>query len=169
MTFKPIRMVITKEMYDKAKVRAEKTRNIPGAIIGGEGSIYGAIGEEMFQKFFPEAEFKDFNDYDFLYKGKKIEVKTKRCGGVPEANYSASVSLGKRKDFQKCDIYFFFRCHRDTREGWSCGWLTREEFLKLKRLRPKDSKAKSNGHVFKDDCYNVFHHQLHDPKLLEDI
>ena len=67
---------ITESAITRAKGRAEKLPLLNNSIRSGEGGVVAYIGEEV-AKHVLNAEIKDTYDYDLIYNGTKVDVKTK--------------------------------------------------------------------------------------------
>jgi hypothetical protein len=57
----------------------------------------------MFKELYPTAILKDFNDYDFLYHDKKIEIKSK----ILNTTHSDEHEFAVLNCEQACDFYVF--------------------------------------------------------------
>jgi hypothetical protein len=155
-------------MYDSAQKAADEIGPMKGSIRKGRGTIYGMLGEEIFQKLCPEAKrvslIRDENDqlkfdYDFELGGLRIDVKSKMTGYVPKPEYEGSVT--KMPKQQDCDIYFFCRIHKDTRYGWVCGWQFASKYMRDAYLKKKGDKDSTNGNVCKRTCWNMFYKDMY--------
>ncbi len=165
-------MDITKKMYDRARKAGDKIGVLPNSIRKGQGNTVGKIGEEMFNKFYPDNDWPDTTQFDFTLVRNdcllRIEMKAKEHGPYkkPELDYEGSVTWSEKA--QDCDIYYFSRVHKDTRVGWLCGWMWKEEFFKQCFLIKKGERF-PNGFVCSQDCWNIYYHQCHSPEeLLEE-
>ena len=80
---------ITEPAIARAKDRAEKLPLLNNSIRSGEGSMVAYIGEEV-AKYVLSAEIKDTYDYDLIYNGTKVDVKTKERTVPPKPYYECS-------------------------------------------------------------------------------
>ena len=164
---------INREMYDNAKALAEAQGVLKGSIEYGKGNIYGYLGEEIFQKLYPDALRVNSFDHDFeLIRFPQlddpvtitVDVKTKMTSYVPQPHYEASVTAMPRQ--QDTHIYFFCRVHKDTRQGWAIGWEFSDVFFSTSYLKKEGDVDPSNGMVCKRTCWNIYHSQLRKPESL---
>tara|TARA_R100001530_G_scaffold74857_3_gene52668 strand:- start:4097 stop:4669 length:573 start_codon:yes stop_codon:yes gene_type:complete len=162
------------DMVDRAKEWAESIGSLNRSIISGEGNFAGRIGELALAHYLG-VEVEDHKDYDLIYKGDKIEVKTKRRSCAPLPDYD--VSVAKTSGHQKADRYIFISLQFSEKKFcgkpyagkgrvggaiynglefvWLCGDMdVKEYFLKAKLWR-KGDKDKSNNFHTQADMYNM--------------
>lgn len=149
-----IKVVITCEMIDRAKKLSEQQGVLNRSFMNGEGNLYGYLGEEVFLSLFPDAIRVNTVNCDFLYKDKKVDIKTKHCTTSPKLFYECSVA-DYLKDKQKNDYYAFIRVKKDLTEGWFLGMIKKEEFFKKARYMKKGQLDKSNNYTVRHNCYNL--------------
>lgn len=120
-----------------------------------KNSLYiGILGEVLYEKLFEGAvRINNFN-YDFLYRGRKIDVKTKECKFKPKPHYSATVEAYTRYQ-QKCEAYVFFRIRRDHKVAWLLGSKNKSTFFKHAKFYKKGDTAPGNGLIYKEDHYGI--------------
>ena len=146
-------ILITKDMINKAKAKANQMGTIKNSITKGQGNIAGFIGEEIVLNYLNE---KDNNSYDYdliLKDGRKIDVKTKRTTVKPRTNYDCSVAAFNTK--QKCDVYIFCRILNDMSKGWILGYKDKEDYFNEARFMKKNEIDPANNFRVRADCYNV--------------
>jgi len=146
-------ILITKDMINKAKAKANQMGTIKNSITKGQGNIAGFIGEEIVLNYLNE---KDNNSYDYdliLKDGRKVDVKTKRTTVKPRTNYDCSVAAFNTK--QKCDVYIFCRILNDMSKGWILGYKDKEDYFNEARFMKKNEIDPANNFRVKADCYNV--------------
>lgn len=76
-----------------------------------EKTLMGFVAEEFLHHLMPKmtpSAGHDVYGYDFLFFGKKLEIKNKCVNSVPRPSYDVSTSYGAYD--QPCDVYFFTRC-----------------------------------------------------------
>tara|TARA_R110002020_G_C15864991_1_gene737516 strand:+ start:125 stop:622 length:498 start_codon:yes stop_codon:yes gene_type:complete len=146
-------ILITKDMINKAKAKANQMGTIKNSITKGQGNIAGFIGEEIVLNYLNE---KDNNSYDYdliLKDGRKVDVKTKRTTVKPRTNYDCSVAAFNTK--QKCDVYIFCRILNDMSKGWILGYKDKEDYFNEARFMKKNEIDPANNFRVRADCYNV--------------
>ena len=127
-----------------AHKRAKKMGTLRGSFTRGMGNMVGCLGEICVEKLLPHSKYVGNTVYshDFVYKNKRIEVKSKSCNSVPLPHYMASLNL-KKGDHPDNDIYVFTRVRKDLIKAWVVGWYPTTKLLKKTKFREK-------GYTFKD-------------------
>jgi hypothetical protein len=124
-----------------------------------EQQFVGLIGEIMVVNLFGlEYKFSQGFDggFDFIYKGKRIDVKTMGRTVEPKP-YFVNNFIAFQKDFN-CDYYIFTSLNKKTNELTICGYLSKEDLLKKSTLYKKGTKrTRTNGTSFilKTDTYEI--------------
>ena len=124
-----------------------------------EQQFVGLIGEIMVVNLFGlEYKFSQGFDggFDFIYKGKRIDVKTMGRTVDPKP-YFVNNFIAFQKDFN-CDYYIFTSLNKKTNELTICGYLSKEDLLKKSTLYKKGTKrTRTNGTSFilKADTYEI--------------
>ena len=106
-----------------------------------EQQFVGLIGEIMVVNLFGlEYKFSQGFDggFDFIYKGKRIDVKTMGRTVDPKP-YFVNNFIAFQKDFN-CDYYIFTSLNKKTNELTICGYLSKEDLLKKSTLYKKGTK-----------------------------
>lgn len=128
---------INPAMVEKAQAKLEKLSTRSNLGLSKFGSEYdrilvGYVGEQIVIDFLGMAEYVDGFDFDLVYKGKRLEVKTISCKFKPFPDYLCTVNShdldGVHK--QKADYYIFLRILNDKSKGWILGYMPCEEFFK---------------------------------------
>jgi hypothetical protein len=157
--FNPLKILITKEMFDRATERdcGQMNRN---SFMKGRGNIVGFLGEELVQSLSPDFKLVDGYDYDFEFRGLKVDVKTKRqtVAFAPKPDYEASIA--QESLHQKANCYIFCRVYQDpkTKEypfGWILGAISKMRYFEMSRKLEKGQKDGNNGFVVVNDCHNL--------------
>jgi hypothetical protein len=104
-----------KPMVEEAKRWAEDLGGINNSILKGGGNLAGRLGEIALARHL-DVDIEDHKDYDMIYKGDKIEVKTKRRTVPPQ--YSYDVSVAETSTHQKPDIYAFVSIEFEESGFW---------------------------------------------------
>jgi hypothetical protein len=147
---KILKVIITKEMIERATKKAEEMGKLKNSITSGEGSVHGFIGEEI-AAFVVGAKEENTYDYDIVKQGRKIDVKTKRVTSEPQGHYNCSVADFNTK--QKCDYYLFMRVMDDLSMAYVLGFCPKDEFYQKAHFLKKGDI--DDGFVVKADCYNM--------------
>lgn len=94
---------------------------------GGIAFLSGKLAEICFGDYFGAKHVDDIN-YDFIYKGKKIEIKTKACSDYrPRENWYCSIPAYFD---QQTDYYVFARVNKALTKVWFVGYIEKQSFLK---------------------------------------
>ena len=136
------------KMIREATDWAENLGGIYNSITRGDGNYAGRLGELALAKHL-SVEVKDRKDYDIIYDGKKIEVKTKRRAVKPKPEYTVNVASTSKH--QKPDSYAFISIeyadrdsggnYSDLQHIWLCGYKSVEQFFEEAGFWPKGTPA----------------------------
>lgn len=140
------------EVEDKAREEAREMGNLNGSIEDGDGNFAGLLAEYLFVDYFGGERDPTF-DYDVVWDGKKIDVKTKRRSVKPEPYYECSIA-----DFnteQDCDWYYFVSILYDKSEAWLLGYKSPEDYYEKAEFHEEGDYDPDNGFTFKADCWNL--------------
>jgi hypothetical protein len=148
---------ISESAIMRAKDRAEKLPLLNNSIRSGEGGVVAYIGEEV-AKHVLNAEIKDTYDYDLVYSGTKVDVKTKERTVAPKSYYECSVADFNTK--QDCDEYAFVSVLNSLKQAWYLGKISKVDFYKNATFHKKGEVDPDNNFTFKADCYNIAISQL---------
>lgn len=153
-----ITLKITKEQVARAKERCKAISNLKDSITKGKSSIYGSLGEIIFEDYFKErlnVEYLDTYDYDYKVEGRKIDIKSKKTTVIPKGHYNCSVAAANTR--QKCDYYAFVRIREDFLEGYILGYISKKQFYEKAIFFKEGEKDPSSygNWTFKGDCYNL--------------
>ena len=157
---------ISESAIMRAKDRAEKLPLLNNSIRSGEGSMVAYIGEEV-AKYVLSAEIKDTYDYDLIYNGTKVDVKTKERTVPPKPYYECSVADFNTK--QNCDEYAFVSVLNNLKQAWYLGKISKTEFYKNATFHKKGEVDPDNNFTFKADCYNIPISKLNSGGNLDDL
>lgn len=154
-----IEVKITKEMYDKAKERADNEPLYKNSITKNEGRLAGFLGEEIFLSLYG-GDIEDTYDFDILTNnGVKVDVKTKRTTAVPQPHYEASVRT--KQKWQECDYYAFVRVDKtDYKRGWFLGVYPKAAFFEDAVYQQEGHFNPSNNFRSSAACYSIEHSKL---------
>ena len=143
---------IKKEDIDRATEMSNNMGTLNNSITKGEGNVIGFLGEIIVANELG-INLDNTYDYDLIFDGKKIDVKSKRVTSEPRDYYECSVAALNTK--QKCDVYMFTRIKSDLSEGWILGYLDKEKYLKDSKFLKKGSVDPDNNWRVRTDCYNL--------------
>ena len=123
---------------------AENLGGIYNSITKGDGNYAGRLGELALAKHLG-VEVEDHKDYDLIYNGERVEVKTKRRATKPKSNYTVNVAY--TSIHQKPDKYAFLSLEYADRDSggnysdlqyiWLCGYKSAEQFFEEAEFWPK--------------------------------
>ena len=149
------------EMIELAHELANDMGEIHNSITKGSGNAAGFLGEIAIREYLGAPPMSTKN-YDFIYNGDRIEVKTKRRTVRPLGHYD--VSVAKTSDHQRPDWYCFLSLefgreidgrYYDLKNVWYLGVLSYEDFWNRATQWKKGQVDESNGFVTLVDMYNV--------------
>ena len=134
----------SRKMIDQASQWADDLGGIKNSITRGDGNYAGRLGELALARHLG-VDVEDSKDYDIIYEGKKIEVKTKRRAVEPKPDYT--VNIAATSLHQKPDIYAFLSMEYLDRDSggnytdllhiWLCGYKNSEQFFEEASFWPK--------------------------------
>lgn len=138
-----------------------------GSYMYGMGRMTGFLGEIAVNAYLPRSHYVGDEEFthDIIYKKKRVEVKSKTCGGCPEPEYSAFVN-GKQLMKPDNDAYFFTRVRRDMQRVYICGWLPTRTLFKKAQFVPKGF-TDDKGYTFKASGYHIEISELNPPKAFK--
>jgi hypothetical protein len=162
----PIMKLISPSVRARAKARADDFnddnpytwREIPGRFLG-------FLGEEVvfdWLSVFDDVERSDGNpNYDCIFRGVKIDVKTKERNYRPRSDFEMSVTTAGMGLNQQCDVYLAVSVNptTDYKEIWIVGWITKQDFLDKCKFFEKQGQWSN----IPSDRYNVEFRYLNDP------
>lgn len=132
-----IEVQITDRQKQLAQERLEKFHFDAGKGLSKFGSekgrtLYGYVGEQIVLDFFgiPSPNDESY-EFDLLYKGKRLEVKSISCKFRPLPHYLCTVNsfdLGGVHR-QEADYYIFVRIINDLSKAWMLGFMPCKEFF----------------------------------------
>jgi len=167
------------DMIEQAVQWANDLGGIKNSITNGAGNLAGRLGEIALANHLG-VELADEKDYDMIYKGEKIEVKTKRRTVPPKGFYD--VSVAKTSTHQQPDRYVFIsmefgefgyygkpalgtirrggKWYKNPKNIWLCGDMSARDYFQRAKLWRKGTKDDSNGFMTLVDMYNMRIDQL---------
>ena len=150
------------ELLQEANEWSDEVGSLRGSIEDGDGNTAGKYGELLFTELFG-GRVADQYDYDVVYNGLTIDVKTKRRTVKAKPNYEASIADWNPD--QTCDLYYFMSVRvGDVDEPYRytdlLGYIPPSEYHNKATFYKKGDKDPSNGFTFSADCYNLPYNQL---------
>lgn len=125
----------------------------------------GFVGEQVVKEFFPELNFANSTQFDFLLNGTTFEVKTR--GGNIDPRKIDSVYVHAHQAHRKFDYLIFIKILNDFSTGFFLGFLSKPEFFERAKLL---KKGEFNGRFTLDsDRYSVLLSDLRPAEELESI
>lgn len=134
-------------------------KELKNSIRHGKGTFIGKLGEQVIAKYLGISLPIDTYNYDMIYKGKKIEVKTKETT-VPFVKLHYECSISDFNPNQMCDYYAFLRILNDYSKAWICGFILKKEYFEKAKFHKKGDIDDSNNFTFKCDCHNLSYSDL---------
>ena len=133
----------------------------------GVGRMTGFLGEIAVNLYLRRSKYVGSaeHSFDLLYKKKRIEIKSKTCGGLPEPHYNAFVNSKKDVEHDN-DVYFFTRVRRDLQKVYLVGWLPTDVLFKKATFFYRGDKDET-GFQFKSSGYVIPIKDLLPPKELK--
>lgn len=158
----------SQDTLSKANQIAKIQGNLKNSITNGERNSQGVLGELAVKKYLGiNADIKGTKDYDFIYNGKKIEVKTMGTNYNPNDTYICSIN--KNSAFQDCDIYVFCFLNLKTNKLFIYGWCTKKYFYENCYYQPKGEPVRGLEKGLKEDQYRLKVTNLNKMKELKEI
>ena len=155
-----IELIVTKEMIESCKQKAESIGKLKNSITKGEGNLSGVLGEYLTHKRLTKSIWENTFNYDLVQHGVRIDVKTKRCTSAPKDFYDCSIA--ETSLHQDCDEYVFVRILNDMSKAWLLGRMNHKEYFKKARFMTKGEVDPNNNFTVKANCYNLQIKELHD-------
>lgn len=140
------------DAHDEISNEARKLGNLKGSIENGDGNYAGLFGEVLFTSVFG-GERDNTYDYDILFDGTPIDVKTKRRSVRPEPYYECSIADYNTE--QACEYYYFVSVTYEYDEASLLGYLPTDEYYDKAEFHEEGDVDPDNGFTFKADCWNV--------------
>lgn len=159
-------------MIEKAQDWAEYLGSINNSITKGGGNLAGRLGELALANYLGVC-VEDHKDYDMIYNGEKIEVKTKRRTVPPKLNYDVSVAAtsahqkpdryafisiefeGKTSTGQKGSFFVWPSFYHKVKSIWLVGDMAADKYFKLATEWNRGDEDESNGFVTLVDMFNM--------------
>jgi len=159
--------MISHHILSQATQKASELPLLKNSIRNGEGSVVAFIGEHI-ACLALDGLIKNTYDYDLIYGIKNdfykwilnendvsrrtVDVKTKERTVPPRPYYNCTVA-----DFntsQKCDEYAFVSVHKNLRDSWYLGKISKNDFY-AKASFSKKGDPETSRFKFRADCYNI--------------
>ena len=149
------------DMIESAHEMANEMGSINNSITHGAGNAAGFLGEIAIRSYLGAPPMST-KDYDFIYNGDRIEVKTKRRTVKPLSHYD--VSVAKVSGHQEPDWYCFLSLefnekingeYYNIKNVWYLGLLSYSDFWSKATKWEQGQVDESNWFVTHADMYNV--------------
>ncbi len=149
-----IKLPITPEIIEQAEIRAAKVGKLKNSIRNGEGNLVGAIGELLVENYIGVNK-TDSYEYDLIFEGRTLDVKTKERNVPPLPEYSCMIPA--YNTHQHCDCYVFVSILGDHTMGWIVGRITKARYLEEAKFYHKGDVDPTSpyGWVYKSDSYDL--------------
>ena len=130
------------------------------SILKGKGNLAGYIGEQVFHAVFLDAVFANTYDYDFTWKGMKVDIKTKNRTVDGNLNHSASIAAYSPEK-QDCDSYIFISLNKNNHKAWIMGGIRKHDFIsKATLFKQGDNDPDFPAFTFPVNTYNLKYSEL---------
>ena len=127
----------------------------------------GCIGELACALYLDRKLQHDY-EYDIVYNGFKIDVKTMKHGHDPQQNWVCRLPITGH--MQQCDIYVFasVKHKNDTFAPYVhlCGWAFKDEVRNWPTVKKGDPWPEAEGKTEKSDAYKSTYASLHKMEAL---
>lgn len=127
------------------------------SITNNECNVYGNLGEIVFCDFFniSKDDIHKNKNYDVMFLGEKIDIKSKRTTVTPKSSYNFSVSSYSLH--QECDAYIGMRIVDDMSAAFLLGYISKERFMTKGIFGKKGSveAGSENNFTYKADSMNI--------------
>lgn len=117
---------ISDKIWVQARKDSIKMGSLRHSFLNGEGNLCGAIAEYIVQDYLKCKKQNTF-DYDLVYNGVTIDIKSARTSVEPQDHYFCNIPA-KQKN-QKCDYYYFVRVLKDYSYAYILGYIKKEVFF----------------------------------------
>ena len=146
---------IYQHQIDKASEKSQfKTNN---SITDNKNNIYGILGEIVFGDLFkiPQSDRLSTKDYDLIFLGQKVDIKTKKTTVVPSPEYNFSIATTSLH--QSCDAYVGMRISEDMKKAYLLGYITKKDFMTggVYGVKGDVEENSSNNFTYQADCMNI--------------
>lgn len=159
-------LLFDKSMIEEAQEWADNLGAIKNSITKGKGNYVGRLGELALAKHIGAGEAQDQSGYDLVFKGKKIEVKTKRRAVPPRESYLVNIAeTSKHQMFRvgRPDVYAFLSAQFESQKAgqyknlqklWLCGYKSPKDFFNQATFYSKGDKDPDMPlYKFSASCY----------------
>jgi hypothetical protein len=135
-----------------AKRLAEEQGVLRNSFMKGKGNFVGYLGEELFLKEFGGIRNNDYHK-DVIYKGKKMEIKTKNTTSYPRHYYMCSVNAANA--LQESDYYVFCRVNQIENIGWICAFYPVNKFKMEAQFCREGEFDPDNEYYVRSNCWSL--------------
>jgi hypothetical protein len=152
-----IEIEITPEMIARAQTKSQAMGSLNNSIRNGRGNLCGFLGEICVETLLGAQENNTYQ-FDLVWNGVELEVKTKDRTVKPCAEFDASVANYNAR--QTADCYVFVSLLRNKSSGqythgYVMGLMPKTEYIQRARFMRKGDIDPSNGWEVSADCYNL--------------
>lgn len=142
------------KISDKIWINSRRDSIKMGALkhsfMNGEGNLCGSIAEQIVQDYL-NCERRNTFDYDLIYNGLTIDVKSARTSVIPLSHYQCSIPAKQAN--QKCDYYYFVRVLKDYSYAYILGYIKKEDFFNQATYYKKGEDM--SGKPALVNCYSI--------------
>lgn len=117
-------------------------------------NFVGKSAEYFFQLIYPDSIKVDNYDYDFIYQGKKFDIKCKMQVSLPKEHWTFDIPAYQVNN-QKNEVYQLFILLNNLTKIYDFGTITKEDFIKKAKFFSKGTLVEENGYRYRIDTYSI--------------
>jgi hypothetical protein len=143
-----VEVQIGRNQLDRANARLNRFHFDAGVGLSKFGSekertLFGYLGEQVVADFLNLEQSSETFEYDLVFRGKRLEVKTVSCKFKPLPSYLCTVNSHDLSGVHKqgADFYVFVRIINDRSKGWILGYMPCAEFFEKGQFVAKGSEV----------------------------
>ena len=159
--------------HNEMKQAYQMSKDLPAEMRGNYSGndplkrLAGYVGQVAAHKYLAGSKNVDAFDFDILFNGLRVEIKTSCRSVKPLETYTARVA-GSNSD-QLCDLYLFASAQcingKFLHGCWLVGWITKERMLEDMWFCAQGTRA-NDGFIEKGDCFKILISDLSKMKTL---
>ena len=156
---------ITPDIYQEAKQRnlsyKQKYGNTGTHRLNKDRQrMTGYLAEASIRSYFPQLNYSDNDNVDFIIDSITIDSKAQGCNSKPLDNYVGT--LYEEQKTRDVDYYIFSRIKNDFSIAWICGVISKKDFFDLSIL--VEAGTTNNNFTYDQSRYEIQYSKLIDIK-----
>ena len=120
----------------------------------------GYLAEASIRSYFPQLNYSDNDNVDFIIDSITIDSKAQGCNSKPLDNYVGT--LYEEQKTRDVDYYIFSRIKNDFSIAWICGVISKKDFFDLSIL--VEAGTTNNNFTYDQSRYEIQYSKLIDIK-----